>query len=261
LAMTNNVRVTDLTHPFAGKKALITSVSVPLIRLTARYSDDPLSIDPMVIYFDEKGTADFDSQIDALKLLNTDLNIPNLSTVCSDGTLLSINAMPPITGDMYTVPLGLKLNRTGTQTVNIKISDIDESLKAYNIFITDVIAGTQQDILPNNEFSVTLAKGEYDNRFFLNFTNLTTNIPETKVKNDFFSIYSFQGKIRATIFNLQGNSGMLTVYNVSGQEVFNEKIFDTGYHEYDPGLKDGIYIVTYTSGSFRSTKKLFIKKP
>jgi len=43
--------------------------------------------------------------------------------------------------------------------------------------------------------------------------------------------------------------------------VFTAKIYDTGYREYDPGLKDGIYFVTYTSGSFRSTKKLYIKNP
>ena len=261
LAMNNNVRVPDFTHPFIGKKSYNPTSSIPIIRLTARYNDDASSLDPMVIYFDEKGSADFDSQIDALKLLNTDLNKPNLSTVCSDGTLLSINAMPPITGDLYTIPLGLKLNRTGTQTAIIKISDIDESLKGYNIYISDLTAGTQQDLLPPNEFSVTLAKGEYNNRFFLNFTNLTTSIPETEVKTDFISIYSYQGKIRATIQNIQGNSGMLSVYNFSGQEVFTAKIYDTGYREYDPGLKDGIYFVTYTSGSFRSTKKLYIKNP
>jgi hypothetical protein len=261
LSMNNSVRVTDLTHPFASKSALNTKGSIPLIRLSARYSDDALSIDPTVIYFDEKGTADFDSQIDALKMLNTDIKIPNLSTVCSDGSLLSINALTPITGDFYTVPLGLKLNRTGTQTVNINISDIDESLKGYKIIITDVIAGTQKDLLQDNEFSVTLAKGEYNNRFFLNFSNLTTIVPETEVNNDYFSIYSFNGKIRATILKLQGNSGSLSVYNYSGQELFNEKIYDTGYREFDTVLKDGIYLVTYTTGIFRSTKKLFIKNP
>lgn len=261
LAMNNSVRATDLTHPFASKRAYSATTSIPLIRLSVRYSDDAVSTDPMVIYFDEKGTPDYDSQIDALKMLNTDLNIPNLSTIGSDGTLLSINAMAPITGDFYTVPLGLKLNRTGTHTVNIKISDIDESLKGYNIFITDVIAGTQQDLLPDNVFSVTLAKGEYNSRFFLNFSNLTTIVPKTEDKNDIFSIYSFQGKIRATILNLQDKSGMLSVYNFSGKELFKEIIYETGYREYDPGLKDGIYFVTYTSGSFRSTKKLFIKNP
>ena len=47
LAMNNNVRVTDLTHPLI--KSDLSSRS--LIRLTAEFSDDTLSVDPCSYIF------------------------------------------------------------------------------------------------------------------------------------------------------------------------------------------------------------------
>ena len=86
LGFTNNVRITDLNHPFTKKKSL--SKSNPLLRLTAAYSEDTSSEDPAVIYFDEKAAAEYDNQLDALKLMNTDLNFPNLYTVTPSGKKL-----------------------------------------------------------------------------------------------------------------------------------------------------------------------------
>ncbi len=56
------------------------------LRLGACFSDDTTSTDPLVIYFDEKATPEFDNELDALKLLNTDLKIPNLYEAAADGS-------------------------------------------------------------------------------------------------------------------------------------------------------------------------------
>ena len=76
--LNNSVRITDLTHSFTKYER--SALSVPLLRLTAGFSDDAASADPAVIYFDEKATPDFDSQLDALKLFNTDYAVANLYT-------------------------------------------------------------------------------------------------------------------------------------------------------------------------------------
>ena len=52
---------------------------------------------------------------------------------------------------------------------------------------------------------------------------------------------------------------MIAVYNLTGQVIFTEKVYNTGYHEFNPGTFDGIYIVSYTCGTKRSSKKLFIQ--
>ena len=36
-------------------------------------------------------------------------------------------------------------------------------------------------------------------------------------------------------------------------------VHDTGYLEFNPSLSTGLYMVTYTTGKFRETKKIFIE--
>ena len=91
LAMNNSVRVTDLTHSFIKSDGINPD---SLLRLTSGFADDPASKDPVVIYFDEKALNAFDGQLDALKLMNTDLKVPNLYAMSSDGKKLSISALP-----------------------------------------------------------------------------------------------------------------------------------------------------------------------
>ncbi len=254
LATDNSIRVTDLSHSYT-KSA--NSSALPYLRMSAKFSDDAGSVDPLVIYFDQKASSGFDSRLDALKLLNTDLKVPNLYAIAPDGSKLSISALPEMAGDSATIPLGLKLNRTGS--VVFKIQDIDNSLRGKRIYLTDIVAGTEQDLLPDKEYIVSLSAGEYINRFYLNMKEITTDIPDDPLNPDLFSIYSANGIIIAIIGRLEGESGTITVYNLAGQTLFVEKIFEAGYHEFYTRLKNGIYIVNYTSGKFRSTKKLFIQ--
>ena len=67
------------------------------------------SADPMVIYFDEKAGKGFDSNLDALKLMNTDYTVPNLYALGTDGSKLSIDALPELRQDtICSIPLGHK---------------------------------------------------------------------------------------------------------------------------------------------------------
>ncbi len=254
LGVDNSVRITDLSHSYTKSSG---SSALPYLRMSAKFSDDAGSIDPLVIYFDQKATPGFDSRLDALKLYNTDLKVPNLYAIAPDGSKLSISALPEMASDSATIPLGLKLNRTGS--IVFKIQDIDNSLKGKRIYLTDLVAGTEQDLLPDKEYMVSLSAGEYINRFYLNMKEISTDIPDDPLNPDLFSIYSTKGILIALIGRLEGESGTITVYNLAGQTLFVEKIFEAGYHEFYTRLKNGIYIVNYTSGKFRSTKKLFIQ--
>jgi len=254
LAMNNSVRITDLTHPFTKSKGVN---QVPLLRLTASFSDDPVSTDPVLIYFNEKATPEFDSQLDALKLFNTDLKVPNLYTVTPSETKLSISALPPVSDNFCKVPLGLKLNKTGN--IIIKIRDVEETLFGMRIYISDILAGTEHDLLPDKEFSLLLGTGEYINRFFLNLSNVTTDIEDNSPGSDLFNIYCYRGILKVEINSLPGENGTLMVYNLTGQVLFIEKVYEVGYHEFNPGVKDGIYIVSFISGTERISKKIFIQ--
>jgi hypothetical protein len=253
LAMNNSVRITDLTHPLT--KSDIDSRS--LIRLTAEFSDDTVSVDPVVIYFDEKATNEFDGQLDALKLMNTDFMVPNIYAIGSDGVKLSISALPVISDTLFTVPLGLKINRDGN--IIFKIRNLEGPLANMEIFLSDLTAKTEHDLLSGKDYTLDLTTGLYENRFFLNFRNLETGIPDYYDDDDLFSVYSYHGILKLEISTLPSTEGTLFISNLTGQMLLITKYYEPGYYELNPGLKNGIYIVSFISGTKKSSKKVFIQ--
>jgi hypothetical protein len=253
LAMDNSVRVTDLSHPLTKSE----NNSRPLIRLTAEFSDDTVSVDPVVIYFDDKATDKFDGQLDALKLMNTDLMVPNLYAVGSDGIKLSICALPEISDTIYKVPLGLKINRDGN--IIFKIRSLEGNLTDMEIFLSDIVAKTEHDLLSGKDYRLDLNTGIYENRFFLNFRNLGTGIPDFIAGDDLLSVYCSHGILKLKINSLPATEGTLIISSLTGQVALIKKYYEPGYYELNPGLKNGVYIVSFLSGTKRCSKKIFIQ--
>lgn len=254
LAMNNSVRLTDLTHPLTKSD----NNSRSLIRLTAEFSDDSLSVDPLVIYFDEKATETFDGQLDALKLMNTDFMVTNFYAVGPDGVKLSICALPVISDTLYKVPLGLKINRDGN--ILFKIRNLEGNLAEMEISISDVSAKTEHDLLSGKDYRLDLTTGLYENRFFLNFRNIGTGITDnTGGGDDLFTVYCSHGILKIKIHSLPAAEGILIISNLTGQLPLIKKYYEPGYYELNPGLKSGIYIISFLSGTRRSSKKVFIQ--
>ncbi len=84
--------------------------------------------------------------------------------------------MPDNTDEITSIPLGLKLNRPGE--IIFRIHDIDQSLSEKRIFLTDLVTGINQDLIPDKAYTINLGTGEYNNRFILNLSNITTKVPE-----------------------------------------------------------------------------------
>ena len=254
LGLNNSVRITDLTHPFMKSEE---KSPLPLIRLGAAFADDPATTDPMVIYFDEKAQTGFDTYLDALKLMNTDFNVPNLYALGTDGTKLSIDALPESPDSLRSIPLGLKTNINGN--IVFRIIDIVEERSWDKIYITDLASGTENDLLNNKEYRVYLEAGEYKNRFFLNLREKAIENPDTSSNNSPFIVYSTHGIVKAYINTDKIGSGLLSIYNLTGQVLFTKRISDPGYYEFTPGFKDGIYFVRFVSKTYGDSKKIFIQ--
>ncbi len=253
LTMDNSVRIDNLTHPFS--KSLQVN-KPPVLRLTAGFSDDTFSSDPVVVYFDEKAGSVFDTQLDALKLLNTDYSVTNLYVVSQDGLKLSVDALPAIADDSTAIPLGLKINRDGD--VVFRISDLDPSLANRRIILSDLAARREKDLQNAGEYVVKLTSGEYNNRFILNITSIATGTYTETEDSGLFSVYCSKGILKTTIDNIYGGEGLIRLYNLTGQIMFLQKIYDKGYYELSPGVKDGIYVISYSSGPERVSKKIYI---
>jgi hypothetical protein len=254
LELNNNARVNDMTHPFL-KSAVKGTKS--LIRLVAGYSSDSISYDPLVIYYDEKATFDFDGQLDALKLYNTDASVTNFYVFGNDESRLSIDAIPLPDENVCTLRLGLKTEQSGE--VTFKIRDCENIFLDKRITLTDLVAGTNRELTLGDQHRVYLAAGDYQNRFFLNVSNDLTDIPDYTSDKYLFKVYSTHEILKAEIILPPAESGILTVCSITGQVLYNREIYVSGYYEFNPSVIAGLYLVTFSSRNKRISKMLFIQ--
>ncbi len=258
LGMDNDVRINDLTHAFtkSGKVMPAYGKAFPLLRLRAVFTDDPGSEDLMVIYGHDQATAGFDRTLEAFKLLNTDYYTPNLYSVLPGMIKLSINALPFDVEMPLRIPLGLKLNGSGTILFNIR--DIDSYFSYLNIFLFDNVTGIKTRLQDDSDYQVTLGAGEYNNRFYLDLVSLVTDTRETFDPEELFSVYAVRNILRANVKKLDGNEGLISVFNINGQIVSSYRVYGPGYYEFFTGLQTGIYIVNLRSGSVMESRKIVL---
>ena len=254
LGLDNNVRITDLTHQFlkSSKKG-----STQMIRLSATFADNLTSPDPLVIYFNNKATTGFDSKMDALKLLNTDYEVPSFYAVSREGIKLSINALPEYYDPLCSIPLGIKLDKDGY--IIFRIDDLEADLSGRDVTITDMGTGMVSSLLTNKDYRVFLEYGEYKDRFFLNISSFTTDAPQIVSEKELFAVYNSFGVVKIYIDKQITGRSDLSIFNLTGVKLFGSRVFEPGYHEFNPDLKDGIYIATLTSGKYKIAKKIVIK--
>ena len=252
LVLNNSVRHNNLDHP------LIKSAKADqpkLLRLSAGFSNSPALPDHTVIYFDEQATPEFDGQHDALKLLNTDTNVPSLFSVTPDASRLSINGMPPPGEKSLLVPLGIVSQLEGN--IKFSVSALDPSLASMKIHFIDSVAGIKRELALNSEYAVDLKAGDYSGRFFLKFAEVTTSVSrQTEEDQGILEVSANGGVLRLKISNPEGQAGSLRIYDLTGRVLHEEAIRETGYYDFNSILERGIYILTYRTGSVTASKKV-----
>ena len=253
LGVNNSVRVNDLTHPFL--KSANASERF-LLRAAASFTDDNASADPLVVYFDPAAENTFDGKYDALKLMNTDFMVTNFYSVLPGDVRLSINALPNQADSTLYVPLGLKIQRDGE--VRFKLVDLEMTPPGMDIYFRDAVTGTSMDLIRSGEYRVTLTAGDYEKRFLLAFQKTTTGITDPGVSPDIFTAYWSDGLVKSTVWKIDGDDGLITVYDLSGRLVFARKVYETGRYDLAVSMKQGMYIIRYATGKLQRTVKLTI---
>jgi hypothetical protein len=156
-----------------------------------------------------------------------------------------------------TIPLGIKISRAGN--VVFKIPFVSSQLPVTTLFLSDLVAGVNQDMLSGNEYSVPMASGDYPGRFFLYLNSSPTGITNMFNNKLGFKAYFFEGTVIADIDLHGGNEGTIVITSLTGKQLFNTKIFDSGHYEFNPEMKPGLYIITFTTGSNRISRKIILK--
>lgn len=249
LGVINAVRINDLNPGFHKYAPLR---QYPLLRLNVSFEEHKNTPDPLVIYFEEKATPAFDAEYDALKMMNTDDNVPNLFATIL-GARLSINALPVTKDSILMIPLGLKTEKPGW--IHFDLSQIANIPEDMGVYFLDMGTSTCQNMRTNTDYKVYLNDGDYENRFFLSFYT-QDELPLTQ--NDVFTAYGNNGKIYVIFNLLAGGDGEIVICNLLGQELLRQNIDGYGRHEFNAPWSAGIYMVSYYSKGRKNTKKVFL---
>jgi fibronectin-binding autotransporter adhesin len=231
----------------------------PLIRLTAGFADEGTDADPAVFYFRPNANGAFDKKLDALKLMNTHIGVPNLFAVSSDTAKLSIYALPDTFDSVTTVPLGLKTAKDGW--ISFKGADIENMPYGLHVYLSDAKTGVNQDLQNAPPYRLFLAAADYENRFYLNFSTKELpmgNGPGNTPGMPVFKAYSAGGYLFVNPGLTGGDKGELRVVNLLGQVILREEIGGDAFQQVQSNFAQGIYFVNFYTPAGTQTEKVLI---
>jgi hypothetical protein len=245
--MNNNVRVNNLNPSWHKPTS-----SVPLVRLYTSYSGAAAyQADPTVVYFANRTDANFNREMDALKLFNTDSTLPNLYSLSADGEKLSIQAVKTPQDSISIIPLGVQSPIAGR--VNIGLRDVDNLATNQHIYLYDAQVKAITDLSNEPAYEVMLDANQYDNRFFLMFSK--KDKAELPVANGPVNAYAYGNTVYAyTIIP----DCQLLLTDVAGRTILQQEITGTGLHAIPVEVMPGIYFATFQSNFGRQTFKVYI---
>jgi hypothetical protein len=250
LAMTNAVRVNNLMPNFHRK----TMPEVPLLRLSLSFTTWAHKTDAAVIYFDEQAGGGYEQGRDALKILNTDKQVPSLYML--DGMeQLSISAMRSPDDSLYVVPLGVKAD--ATDYVRIKAATIANMPEDLKIYLADAYTGTLHNLRQNVAYTALLKEKEDNTRFSVVFSK--SELPSgSLIMSKQLNVHSRDGKLYVYLNIPTGGAGELAIHNTAGQQMAKYTLSGYGYHEVEAPFASGVYIVSFYSARGKFTNKLML---
>ncbi len=254
LGMTNNVRINKMNPTYKSTEADYRNI----LRFNASFDEKTSIPDPFVLYFDPASTPDFDTETDALKLMNTNQSVPNIYAITPDVRQLSISGIPLPSDSLTRIPLGVKLLRNGW--VNFSAQDISQLPASFNIYLYDSENKTYNDLKTSPNYRFYLKSGEYNQRFVLLLSKSNLQI-SSSLKEKPFNLTRNGSVYQANIFPGSIESGTLYVRNMAGQTMQEIDVSGQQTIEICQGAKSGVYIVTIVSGNrIFSEKTLIIRE-
>ncbi|MFD1095894.1 T9SS type A sorting domain-containing protein [Salegentibacter chungangensis] len=256
LGMTNNVRVMNYSQPFL-RTFQNAPESKPLIRLRAGF-EEQASTDAAVVYFSTSARSEFEQDKDALKLMNTDVNVPSLFSLTSESKQVSINGISTKgISDINRIPLGIKTERSGW--INIELSELENISSGLNIYLIDNKERTAHNLKNNGSYNFRMDTGADVSRFELVLSKQPITDPAIAF-NDAFSVDNRFGQVKVYLNLENGEKGLLRANNVSGQVLDAREVSGKQSIEIRGIRSSGIYIISLQTGKRKYSKKIIIKK-
>lgn len=252
--MDNRVRTNNFNQEFY--RSQITEQK-SLLRLEAGFKGANRK-DAMVIYFSSYASPDFEKELDAHKLMNTDPAVPSFYNITTDKKELAINAIPfPESRSYKKIPLGIKADQNGQMQINL--ASIENLSPNFNIYLIDHEKGIGQNLTEKPDYTFTIKSGTHNSRFELMFSE--EEVPSPAIAfNEPFDVKVEDGNVVIEL-NLEENQhGILRASTITGQILQIKEGRGKDQVTFDGITSDGVYIINLQVGKARHAKKVVIKK-
>lgn len=246
LSINNNARINDLT-PYFHKPEPTTA---PLLRLNAAFDGRPVS-DPVVVYFDGKAQSTFDKEMDALKLMNSDPQVPSLYVNAPGATTQSICAWPYLKDTTDVIPLGLRTKQAGWITFTSPV--IERMPFGWHIYLYDAKTRSRHLLDEKLKYRTQLDAGDYENRFFLMFNE--SQFPDVE---GVFNAYAKDGRLQLLIGGIANEKCDVSIANMQGQVILRKQFDGNGRYDIDAPFSSGVYIVSFYVKQHVFSQKIYI---
>ncbi|MBO2545209.1 hypothetical protein J0871_12350 [Salegentibacter sp. BDJ18] len=251
--MDNNVRVNDFDQEFLRTQEELK----PLIRLEAGFNTSNQQ-DVMVIYFSSYATPNFEKEMDAHKLMNTDPAVPSFYNLTEKKKELAINAIPfPESRSYKKIPLGIKVDQNGE--MKIKLAAVENLNSNFNIYLIDHEKGTGQNLRNKPEYKFSIQAGTHNSRFELMFSEEKVTSPAIAF-NEPFDVEVENGNVVVKMNLEENKQGILRASTMTGQILQIKEAGGKDEVIFEGITSEGVYIINLQVGKAQYGKKVLIKK-
>jgi IS1 family transposase len=250
ISINNNARVNSLTPVFHKN-----SRDDIIIRICAGFADRNTKCDPLVLYFFGNTIKKFDKQHDALKIENTDRNVPNIYGLTTDMRKLSVYSLPAVSDScLLLVPVGLTTKIDGK--LRLGLSGLENFPDDLILYLKDTETGKYYDLKKLEYPEFYLSSGIYNDRFYLIISKGEPyDMPD---KTQIYYAFSHGNTISVYCESPHDIISKLEIINVTGHIVWQNNIHGSGLHRFSVHITPGLYIIKIKSIYGAYTRKIVL---
>lgn len=201
--------------------------------------------DQLYLQFDDEATVNYDSRLDAYKLMGTG-NSPQIYSTADD-RLLSISALPLFFDEMA-IPVHVKVVVSGLHTLTLPINTL---LNSQQVYLEDTKENTVVKLTATDSYSFIGETTDSPSRFKLTFSGVGLDSPVT---TDPQTIFTYGNQL----FIQNPGTALVEIYTFAGQLVARQNVNESGLWSQPLHLSAGQYVVRVVNGSFAKTAKVVL---
>jgi hypothetical protein len=225
---------------------------VPSLLRVAATTDQSSYSDEISVFFNDESTPGYDPGADAEKI-DGNPDAPQLFTGCQ-GYRLTVNGQPlPSSG--IAVPMGFETSISGT--VSLTTTGAGSFDPDVSITLEDLKEEYYQDLKISPGYSFDYIAGEPADRFVLHFTkpNIDTGALEG---SEGPSVFNSGGKICIDWHGMTGQPGMVTLHDLTGQELMSLRIDGSQRELVSADVAPGYYLVSLVTDRISVCRKIHL---